>query len=352
MAIPGKTTLTTAILTGILAAGLLGGLAACGDKPAGTAPAVQAPAAGRITVAPQVVPEMKPVAGEITTRDLGEARARIGGTLTTLLVREGAVVRAGQVIGRVTDARLGLETSGYDALVSAAAGEAARAEADLKRTRQLYDKGIYARARLDQVEAAASAARGNLDAARSRRAASAEVGAQGVIVAPTAGKVLKADVPLGSVVQAGQSIAQITSGPLVVRITLPEGQARSLTVGGQVRLWPDGPGGAELTGTIAQVYPAVDTGLVVADVSAPGVTGDLIGRRISASVQVGQRQAIVIPRRYLITRFGVDYVRLVRRDGTAADSPVQTAPGASADEVEILSGLMAGDSLALPETGR
>lgn len=337
-------------LTGvILAASLAAGLTGCGEKPAKAPAVAAAPAAGRITASLRTVAEMKPVAGEITTRDLAEARARIGGTLTTLLVREGAVVKAGQTIGVVTDARLGLETSAYDSLVSAAAGEAERANADLKRTRQLYEKGVYAKAKLDQVEAAARAAQGNLDAARARRAASAEVAAQGLIVAPAAGKVLKADVPLGSVVAPGQSIARITNGPVVVRITLPEGQARSLTVGAAVRLWPDGPGGAELTGTIAQVYPAVETGLVVADVAAPGITGDLIGRRVSASVQVGQRQAIVIPRRYLVTRFGVDYVRLVRPDGVAADSPVQTAPGPTAGEVEILSGLTAGDSLALPE---
>ncbi|MBX3480579.1 MAG: efflux RND transporter periplasmic adaptor subunit [Caulobacter sp.] len=340
-------------LTGVILAASLGlGLAGCGDKPSEKTAVAAAPRAGRLTVAMRTVAEMKPVAGEITTRDLAEARARIGGTLTTLLVREGAVVKAGQTIGVVTDARLGLETSAYDSLVSAAAGEADRAAADLKRTRQLYDKGVYAKARLDQVEAAAKAAQGNLDAARARRAASAEVAAQGLILAPAAGRVLKADVPPGSVVAPGQSIAQITNGPVVVRITLPEGQARSLTVGAAVRIWPDGPGGAEIIGTIAQVYPAVETGLVVADVSAPGVGGELIGRRVSASVQVGQRQAIVIPRGYLVTRFGVDYVRLVRADGVAADSPVQTAPGPGADEVEILSGLSAGDSLALPEGGR
>jgi len=342
---------TGAVLTAGLIAVLAAGLAACGPKPAAPAP-VSAPAGQRFTVSLRALAEMKPVAGEITTRDTAEARARIGGTLTRLLVREGAVVRAGQTIGMVTDARLGLETSAYDALVSAASGEAVRAEADLKRTRELYDKGIYAKARLDQVEAAARAARGNLEAARARRGASAEVGAQGVIIAPAAGTVLKADVPLGSVVTPGQSVATITSGPVLVRITLPEGQARALRVGGTVRLWPEGPGGPEQSGTISQVYPAIESGLVVADVSVPGMSADLIGRRISASVQVGERQGLVIPRRYLTTRFGIDYVRLIGRDGSAVDSPIQTAPGPAADMVEVLSGLNVGDSLALPEAAQ
>ncbi|WGM37661.1 Multidrug resistance protein MdtE [Caulobacter sp. NIBR1757] len=326
-------------------------LAACGktDKPAAE---VQAPARGVITAAFRVAPEMKPVAGEITTRDMADARARIGGTVTRLTVREGDRVRAGQVVAFITDARLGLETSAYESMVSAAAGEAARANADLGRTRSLYDKGVYAKARLDQAEAAAKAANGNLNAARARRAASAEVGAQGAIIAPSAGRVLKADVPLGSVVAAGQSVAQITAGPIVVRISLPEGQARALRVGAPVEVWPEGPGGASLTGQVTQAYPSVDAGLVTADVTVAGLSDALIGRRVTARVQVGERQALILPRRYVVTRFGIDYVRLVRSGGQVEDSPVQTAPGPLAEEIEVLSGLTAGDRIALPEASR
>lgn len=333
----------------ILAAALA--LAACGG-PEDPAPPRAAPVAGRLVVVRSPVPEMKPVAGEVTTRDLADARARIGGTLTRLTVREGDMVRAGQTIGFVSDPRLGMETAAYDALVGAASGEAARAEADLRRTRDLYEKGIYAKARLDQAEAAARVAGGNLSAARARRSASAEIGAQGAILAPAAGRVLRADTPPGSVVTPGQSVATITFGPVLVRILLPESEARSLVVGSPVELWPQGPGAAPTIGSVAQVYPSVQAGLVTADVDVPGLDGSLIGRRLSARVQVGAREAVVLPRRYVTTRFGIDYVRLVRRDGSVADSPVQTAPGPTADGIEVLSGLAAGDVVALPEGGR
>lgn len=327
-------------------------LTACGGGEAGKAEVKAAPVSGRLSVVERVVPETKPVAGEITTRDLAEARARIGGTLSVLKVREGDMVKAGQLLAVVSDARLAMETSAYDALVSAAAGEAARARADLARTKTLYDQGVYAKARLDQVEAAAKAAEGNLAAARARRAASAEVGAQGAILAPATGRILKADTPLGSVVGAGQSVATVTSGPILVRITLPEGEARALVVGAAVQIWPDGPAGGMVTGSVAQVYPAVDAGLVTADVTVPGLTDNLIGRRLAARVEIGRRKAIVLPRRYVVTRFGIDYVRLIRRDGSVADSPVQTAPGPTPAEIEILSGLAAGDAIALPEAGK
>lgn len=338
-------------LISALGAALL--LSACGKSHEAPAPAVKAaPATGRLTIRASTVADLKPVPATLTTRDMAEARARISGTLVALSVKEGDVVRQGQLIGRIKDDRLTLQTGAFDAQVTAAAAEAARAQADLVRTRDLFSHGVYAQARLDQVEAQAKAANANLAAARAQRGASAELGAQGAILAPTAGRVLVADVPLGSVVMPGQSIAKITAGPLVVRIELPEGQARALKVGDAVDLAAEDLHGAASRGTITQIYPSISGGQVTADVTAPNLPSDLIGRRVRAAVKIGERQAIVIPRRYVATRFGVDYARLVNASGAISESPIQTRPGAGADSVEVLSGLRIGDVLTPAEGAR
>lgn len=322
---------------------LLGG---CGEtKPAPSVPAV-APVAGRLTLRAQTIADLKPVPATLTTRDMADARARISGVLVALTVKEGDVVRRGQVIARVKDDRLALQTGAFDAQVTAAAAEAARAQADLARTRDLFSHGVYAQARLDQIEAQAKSANAGLAAARAQRGASAELAAQGAILAPAAGRVLTADVPVGSVVMPGQSVARITAGPVVVRLELPEGQAGALKVGDPVQLAAEDLRGVAAQGTIAQVYPAVTGGQVTADVSAPGLPQDLIGQRVRARIKVGERQALVVPRTYVVTRFGIDYARLVRADGAISETPVQTAAGPTADTVEVLSGLRAGDVLS------
>jgi RND family efflux transporter MFP subunit len=320
-------------------------LGACGEREPSPQTVQTAPAAGRMTVRMQTVADLKPVPATLTTRDMAEARARISGVLVALAVKEGDVVRQGQVIGRVKDDRLALQTGAFDAQVSAAAAEAARANADLARTRDLFAHGVYAQARLDQVEAQAKAANANLTAARAQRGASAELGAQGAILAPAAGRVLAADVPVGSVVMPGQTLAKITAGPVVVRIELPEGQARALKMGDVVQLAAEDLRGLTARGTITQVYPSVTGGQVTADVTAPGLPQDLIGQRVRAQIKVGERQALVVPRTYVVTRFGIDYVRLVRADGTLSETPIQTTSGPTADAVEVLSGLRAGDVL-------
>jgi RND family efflux transporter MFP subunit len=251
----------------------------------------------------------------------------------------------------VRDDRIALQTGAYDAQVSAAAAQAAAAQADLSRTRDLFSLGVYAQARLGQVEAQAKSANGALAAARAQRAASAEQGAQGAVLAPASGRVLVADVPAGSVVMPGQSIARITAGPVVVRIELPEGEAEALKVGDAVELAAEDIRNAASRGTIVQIYPAVTDGQVVADVTAPNLPQDLVGQRVRARIKVGERRAMVVPRRYIATRFGVDYARVVRSDGTVSETPVQTTDGPTADQAEVLSGLRAGDTLT-PPVGR
>jgi RND family efflux transporter MFP subunit len=330
-------------LIGALSTALL--LSACGEAKPPVAAQQTAPAAGRLVVQPQTVADLKPVPAMLTTRDMADARARISGVLVVLAVKEGDLVRQGQVIARVKDDRLALQTGAFDAQVSAAAAEAARANADLSRTRDLFSHGVYAQARLDQVEAQAKAANANVAAARAQRGASAELGAQGAVLAPAAGRVLIADVPVGSVVMPGQSIAKITAGPMIVRIELPEGQALALKVGDIVQLDAEDLRGMAAKGAISQVYPSVTGGQVIADVTAPGLPQGLVGQRVRAEIKVGERQALVVPRRYVATRFGIDYARLVRADGTISETPIQTAAGPSSETVEVLSGLRPGDTL-------
>lgn len=341
-----STAVLPALAAGVL---LIGGLSACGQEPEVVA---AAPARGeRLVVAEAVIDAVKPASAVVASRDLGEARARIPGTLTQLNVREGDTVRQGQVIGVVTDNRVGLETAAFGAQVAAAEAEAARARADLSRIQTLFDKGIYAQARLDQALAASQAANAQVRAARAVRSASAETGAQGRILAPSSGRVLTADVPAGSVVNAGQAVATITAGPLVLRLELPEAQGRNLRVGQSVVVSSEDLPGVS-AGTIAQVYPASTAGQTTADISVAGLGSDRVGQRVTVQVPVGQRRALVVPRRFVSTRYGIDFVRTVDRAGRVSEAPVQLGGPAGDDRVEVLSGLAAGNVVLAPERAR
>ena len=325
----------------LIALAALGAVAAC-QRPVEPPVQVVEAAGERLTVQLSPIPDLKPMAAVVTSRDMAEARSRVGGTLVSLSVKAGDRVRKGQVIGLVRDERIGLQTRAFDAQVAVAEGEAVRARTELARIQDLYDHGVYAKARLDQALAATKTAEGQLRAAQAQRGASAETAAQGAVLAPSDGQVLRADVPAGSVVAPGQSIATLTSGPLVIRVEAPEADARALKVGQPVEVAEIAGGRAE----VVQVYPAVEGGQARADLGAPSLKPDFIGQRLTARVPIGQRQALVIPARFVTSRFGVDYVRVREAPGRFDDAPVQLAPGPVTGQVEVLSGLVPGDVLA------
>ncbi|MEO0030392.1 MAG: hypothetical protein RIS94_150 [Pseudomonadota bacterium] len=315
----------------------LGGCGGGGSEQA--APAAPAPTGPRLILAPADVTDWRDVSAEVTTVDQAQVMARIPGILASLSVREGDMVRKGQVIGRVVDSQLGYQAGAYGAQAAAAQAQAAQASADLARVKFLHDNGVYAQARLDQAQAAAHAAAAQVRAARAQQAAVGAVAGAGAVVAPATGRVLHADVPAGAPVAPGMAIAVITAGPTIVRLDMPESLATTVRAGAAVTA----PGLG--TGRVIRVYPAVTAGKVTADVDMPGIDNTLIGRRVAAKVAGGTRRALLVPAAFVTTRFGIDYVTVLAKDGSPAQVPVQTAPGAEPGRLEILSGAAAGDTL-------
>ena len=143
------------------------------------------------------------------------------------------------------------------------------------------------------------------------------------------------------------AIAVITAGPTIVRLEMPESLADKVRPGSRVMATGIGTGSG--VGTVIKLYPAITAGKVTADVDMPGIDNRLIGRRVAAKVETGTRKALLVPATYISSRFGIDYVTVLAKDGSAADVPVQTAPSLEAGKVEILSGAATGDTLVAPK---
>ncbi len=314
---------------GLAAACLPLALSACGSSDEAEAPATEAAQGARFTVAMAETADWKDVSAQISTVDEAQVLARIPGILSSLTVKEGDLVRKGQVIGQIVDSQLGYQEAAMRA-------QAVQAEAALERTKFLYDNGVYSKARLEQAQAAA-------DAAKAQQSAVKAVSGQGALVAPASGRVLMANVPAGSPVAPGMAIATITAGPTVLKLELPESLAGRVRSGSLVSAVL--PSSGPVQGSVTKVYPAVMGGQVRADAAVPGLDNSLIGRRIPAQVGAGVRQALLVPESYVATSYGIDTVWVVAKDGSAASVPVQIAPSAEQGMVEVLSGLSAGDTL-------
>jgi multidrug efflux system membrane fusion protein len=341
----------TLVATLAIAAAL--GAGGCGEA-GRSGPAAEVQNAVEALVVEEVdAPDFRIVAAVVTNRDVGDARARIGGKLAKLLVRDGDTVRKGQLVAVIADERVDAEARAAVAAVSAAKANAERASQDLQRARKLFAAQAISRSAIESAEAEAAALQAQLRAAQAQASAAQAVKEQGNVTSPADGKVTRAAVPQGAVVMAGEVVVAISTGAQVLRVELPESEGRTLRQGQELRI-VEGAGDAQSqVVTVRQIYPAVTRGRVTVDLEAPDVQQGLIGSRVRVAAPLGVRRAIVIPGAMIVTRFGADYVRLKRAGGVIIEAPVQrgspTPTDAMPDGVEILSGLRPGDEILPPE---
>jgi RND family efflux transporter MFP subunit len=301
------------------------------------------------TVAPTQVADEKAVFATVESAITEPARARIGGTVAALAVREGDNVEQGQIIASVGDEKIALQMKSLDAQIAGIEAQLAQAQTDLTRAEDLFAKSIIPKTRIDEVRTAFNVATNAHRARTAERSVIQQQLAEGNVLAPISGRVLKVPLRTGTVILPGEPIALVAERNFVLRLRVPERHARFLKAGDPVRTDAEelGEPGAHF-GIIKLVYPQIEDGRVVADANVAGLGDYFVGQRIRVWVSAGTRPAIVIPATYVTTRFGVDYVR-ISKDGARIDVPVQRGRDLSRPDMpnglEILSGLKGGDQL-------
>ncbi len=313
--------------------------------------ALAAPAFGAdpgLAVSRVDVDDRKAVIATVETLREVTARARIGGTVAQLLVREGDQVSAGSRIAQVVDEKLALQVQAIDARIQAQQAQRDQARIDFDRAEDLRRSGVAAQVRVDEARTRLDVAERTLRAVRAERDVLLQQSAEGAVLSPGPGRILRVPVNERSVVLAGDTIATIATDAYVLRLRLPERHARSLKAGDTILVGARGLQAADAPetlrrGRVALVYPQIDQGRVVADVEVEGLGDYFVGERTRVYVSTGTRSAVVVPPELVARRHGIDYVRLA--DGTE----VVVQVGAATDKgIEILAGLRAGDRVIKP----
>ncbi|MCF3638751.1 efflux RND transporter periplasmic adaptor subunit [Rhizobium sp. TRM95111] len=262
--------------------------------------------AGTLTVETVPITEWKAVYSRIEARDLVPARARIGGTVTELLVTEGDYVRSGQKIAAVRDDKLAFQVAAIDAQLAALQAQLDRAETELVRGQALVQRGVATAQRLDQLRTDVDVTRNQITATEAQRSVVLQQQVEGDVLAPLAGRVLTTPVTRGGVVMGGDAVATIGGGGFYLRLAVPERHAGALKQGAQIRITTDA---GEVAGRLAKLYPQIENGRVIADVEAGALDTDFVDARVLVQLPIGERQAILIPAAAVEKRYGIDFVR-------------------------------------------
>jgi RND family efflux transporter MFP subunit len=304
------------------------------------------------TAAPKSVADEKAVFATVESANVVPARARIGGTVVELAVKEGDSVKQGQVVATIGDEKLALQMKSLDAQISGLEAQVDQAQNDLTRAEDLFSRGTVPKTTLDQARTAFNVASNALKARTAERSVIQQQVTEGKVLAPASGRVLKVPVTTGTVILPGETVATVAEQNFILRLRVPERHARFLKAGDSVRIDGEelGKRGAQF-GTIRLVYPQIEDGRVIADAAVAGLGDYFVGERIRVWVSAGERESVIVPGAFIVTRFGIDYAR-VRKGAETIDVPVQRGrelPRPDVlDALEILSGLHNGDVLVRP----
>ena len=273
--------------------------------------------------------------------------AQATGRVSSLLVKVGDKVRAGQVLATIDDRDTQTGVARSQAQVAQAEAELANAQANVQRTRDLRQQGFVSQAALDVAESqfkAAQAGRAGAGAG-AQQARLAQSFTQ--VTAPFDGYVMETLAQAGDLAVPGKPVAVVYAPqPLRVVVQVPASmgaQARSaqrieLQVG-DAWIPPAGQQG------VTAADPVSQTLTWKMDVPAAAATQMLPGQQTRVRFVGGTAQRMVVPQAAVLRRGELTGVYVASDKGFVLKAVRLGAQ--HGDRVEVLAGLKAGDVVAV-----
>lgn len=231
------------------------------------------------------------IARGFTGRAIARRRADLGferdGKLAEILVDNGAVVKKGQLLARMDDARLAAERFELEARINEADANLVVADKTLLRTRPLFNQGHVTEQRLDDATAQADAAKASLARARAALKRIDVDLEKSTLHAPFDGVIERRLVDEGAVISAGATVFRfIESGRLEAEVGMPLSFANAMKPGDHLPL-RTGAGEvlfAEVMAVVPVVRGETRTALVTLRMSGEPTRSVVDGSLVTAEV--------------------------------------------------------------------
>lgn len=286
--------------------------------------------------------------GAVVAATNGQATvtARAAGTLARVNRKLGDEVKAGEILAIVAS---------REAAAMAAESAIARSRADLARSvlqreQRLYNQKVTPRQDLESAEAAFTAAEAEATRAQAT-AAAAGLSSDGrtlAVTSPIAGRVTSANAVVGTYVDPATELFRVADPRFVlIEAAVPASEARRIKAGDTARVTAGS--GDPLQATVVSVTPTISertrsatATLSLAEEQPMPAPGELV--QVVIKTGVAGATGIVVPDEAVQKIDGHD-VAFVRTESGFRVAPVVVGVR-SAHRAAILSGLMAGDTVA------
>jgi RND family efflux transporter MFP subunit len=337
--------------SGVLFGVITIGLAACGTRPPATGMAETPAQVHMVSVQAAHVPNIVEIYGTVEAERTAGVSSRVMATVTAVRVKPGDRVAKGQVLVEIdpTTAR-GQEAQARGALAQAHAAYAL-AERNFERFKALAAKDAASQLELDVARMQYEQAKGAVTEGEGAVEAAASVARESRVVAPFDGWIAAKLVEVGDLAAPGRPLVRVESANgrrLVVAVPESVFSRGGLGLGSKVPVRIDALGSAPpLAGTVAEITPGADptSHTFTVKVEIPGaVAAGVAGR---AELTAGTRTVLAVPRGAVFATGGLELVVVRDAQGRSQSRAVTLGEHLDADRVEVLSGVAAGDQVAV-----
>jgi len=374
---------TKSLILGIFASVALLALAGCGGKEEAKSAAEERVSGVRVeAVKLESVPDEIVAPGTVASATTAQVAARVMGTVTSVLVREGDAVKAGQVLVTLDERELAERRSAARAAVDEAthakeevARGVAAAQAQANVTRKTYERYVMLRDKksvspqeFDEVEAKQRAAQEGLGAAQAKQKQVASMSARAQaelrametvagyarVTAPFSGVVVRRMVEPGAMAAPGVPLVVVEAASQYrLEVTVDASEAASLKRGSKARVELDALPGKSFSGSVVEMEAGAETAshTVRARIELPrdaAIRSGLFGRAWFAR---GEKKAMALPQAAILHRGQLHGVYAVDAEGIARLRMV-TLGKSIGDKTEILSGISEGERVVLDAANR
>ena len=329
------------VLAGVVPAG-------CGEKVKSGVHEVKREQVSGVTLEvlkPAEVAEYFETSGTVKAKTISVIASRMMGTVTSLRVKEGDRVGAGQLLLTIDDRDVAQRVKAAEKGLEGAKQHQSLSDITYQRYKKLYDEKALTGQELDQIETQKKVS--DLEYEKAKAMTDEARIYQGFtrITSPASGVVTEKKIEVGNMAVPGMQMLTVEDNSACrVEVNVDEKLADTVKTGMEAVVFIEALN-KELHGKVTEVVPSIDAPsrsfLVKIAVSNKELKN---GHFAKVSIPVGKKQALLVPEKAVVKKGQLTGVYAVDKNSVIAYRLIR-AGKLYGERVEILSGLNAGDTV-------
>ncbi len=270
--------------------------------------------------------------GTVESRLVSTVAGEVAGLVEDFPVREGQVVRVGDVLAQLRRVNLELRLRASEAQLREDEAREKLAERTLTRARDLFERGVFSQQQLDEALFEFDAWQGRIERLRAVMEQLKDNLERTTIRAPYHGVVVREITQLGEWLEEGGPVVELLSlEHLEVAVELPERYFGAVRPHTRARVYFEALPGLEVESVVRTIIPRADpqARTFPLKLSLEVKEGQIgVGMLARVVLPVGKiHVSRVVPKDAVVTQGQQQYVYLLTDDGSVRQTPVHTGIG-------------------------